>query len=46
MTGIEAASHNEITRLLAEHGVFGILAFMILLFTPLIFYLNNREHIF
>ena len=46
MTGIVAASHNEITRLLAEHGVFGILAFLILLFTPLLFYFNNREHIF
>ena len=31
MTGIVAASHNEITRLLAEHGVFGIIAFLILL---------------
>lgn len=46
MTGIVAASHNEITRLLAEHGVFGLLAFIILLFTPLILYFNNREHIF
>lgn len=46
MTGIEAASHNEITRLLAEHGVFGILAFLILLLTPLIFYLDNKQHIF
>lgn len=46
MTGIVAASHNEITRLLAEHGVFGIIAFIILLFTPLILYFNNREHIF
>lgn len=46
MTGIIAASHNEITRLLAEHGSFGIAAFIILLFTPLILYFNNREHIF
>lgn len=46
MTGIVAASHNEITRLLAEHGAFGIGAFIILLFTPLILYFNNREHIF
>lgn len=46
MTGIVAASHNEITRLLAEHGAFGILAFLILIFTPLILYFNNREHIF
>jgi len=46
MTGIVAASHNEITRLLAEHGFFGILAFMILFFTPLLLYFNNKEHIF
>lgn len=46
MTGIVAASHNEITRLLAEHGFFGILAFIILFFTPLFLYFNNREHLF
>lgn len=46
MTGIVAASHNEITRLLAEHGSLGVVAFVILLFSPLILYLNNREHIF
>lgn len=46
MTGIVAASHNEITRLLAEHGTFGIGALIILLFTPLILYFNNKEHIF
>ncbi len=46
MTGIVAASHNEITRLLAEHGAFGIGALIILLFTPLVLYFNNREHLF
>lgn len=46
MTGIVAASHNEITRLLAEHGFLGILAFTILLFTPLVLYFNNKEHLF
>jgi hypothetical protein len=46
MTGIVAASHNEITRLLAEHGMFGIMALLILLITPLITYFTNREHVF
>ena len=46
VTGIEAASHNEISRLLAEHGLFGILALLILLSTPLLHYLNNRQNIF
>ena len=45
-TGIKAASHNEITRLLAEHGTFGIFAFLILFFTPLIIYINNKKHIY
>ncbi len=30
-----AASHNEVGRLVAEHGVLGIVALMILFFTPL-----------
>ena len=46
MTGIVAASHNEITRLLAEHGMFGIVALLILICTPLITYFTNREHVF
>jgi O-antigen ligase len=39
-------THNEVTRLLAEQGVFGILIFFILLFTPLIYYFWNREQVF
>nr|WP_294935906.1 O-antigen ligase family protein [uncultured Flavobacterium sp.] len=46
LTGVEAASHNEITRLMAEHGIFGFVAFMILLFTPLILYGKNKMHIY
>lgn len=46
MTGIEAASHNEVTRLLAEHGMFGIVALLILIFVPLSLYPTNRENIF
>ena len=46
LTGIEAASHNEITRMVAEHGMFGIFAFMILVITPLFRFLANRRNIF
>ncbi|WP_248723485.1 O-antigen ligase [Seonamhaeicola sp. ML3] len=45
-TGIEAASHNEMSRILAEHGLFGILAFLILLIAPLILRLKNKTNIF
>ncbi|KFF05191.1 O-antigen ligase family protein [Flavobacterium reichenbachii] len=45
-TGINAASHNEVTRMVAEHGTFGILDLMILLFTPLILFANDRRNIF
>ena len=39
-------SHSEITRLIAEHGSLGIIAFMILFFTPLFLYLDNNHNIF
>lgn len=45
-TGIEAASHNEITRMLAEHGMFGLFGLTILLITPIVLYLNNKQNIF
>lgn len=45
-TGIEAASHNEITRMLAEHGMFGLFNLIILGVTPLLLYLNNKQNIF
>lgn len=45
-TGIEAASHNEITRMLAEHGMFGVFNLIILVLTPLLLYLNNKQNIF
>ncbi|WP_348799501.1 O-antigen ligase family protein [Flavobacterium adhaerens] len=44
-TGIESASHNEITRMLAEHGLIGIIALMILLCTPLILFALDRGNI-
>lgn len=42
----EAASHNEITRMLSEHGLFGIFALLILFVTPFALYLNNRQHLY
>lgn len=44
--GIEAASHNEMSRILSEHGLFGLTAFVILLLTPLFFRLKNKSNIF
>ncbi|KAF2081194.1 O-antigen ligase family protein [Flavobacterium sharifuzzamanii] len=44
--GQAVAAHNEISRLLSEHGLFGIFSFLILLFTPFALYVNNREHIY
>ncbi|MEN9910287.1 MAG: hypothetical protein RLZZ540_3446 [Bacteroidota bacterium] len=44
--GQEVASHNEITRLLAEHGMFGVLILLILFITPIILFLNNYQNIY
>jgi hypothetical protein len=44
--GEDVASHNEITRMLAEHGALGIMAILILLITPLALYVNNKRHIY
>lgn len=44
--GTESASHNEITRMLSEHGLLGILGLIILFITPFILYINNRQHLY
>lgn len=44
-TGIDLATHNEITRMLAEHGTLGIINLFILFLTPLILFINNRQNI-
>ncbi|VXC31822.1 O-antigen ligase [Flavobacterium sp. 9AF] len=46
LTGINAASHNEITRMLAEHGILGVFNLLILFFTPIVYYFTNRKYIF
>jgi O-antigen ligase len=44
--GEAVASHNEITRMLAEHGLFGILGLLILFITPFVLYIHNRQHLY
>ncbi|MEP6806818.1 MAG: O-antigen ligase family protein, partial [Flavobacterium sp.] len=44
--GEEAASHNEITRMLSEHGLFGIFGLLLLFITPFVVYVNNRQHLY
>lgn len=39
-------SHSEITRMLAEHGAFGVMGLAILIFTPVILYIDNKQHFF
>jgi O-antigen ligase len=43
--GIVSASHNEITRMLAEHGSLGLINLLILFFTPLFLFVNNRQNV-
>jgi hypothetical protein len=45
-TGVGVLSHDEITRMLAEHGTFGIVGLLILFFTPLILYVENKFNMF
>ncbi len=45
-TGNGTLSHDEITRMLAEHGSLGILGLLILFFTPLFLYLENKFNMF
>ncbi|MFZ0597407.1 MAG: O-antigen ligase family protein [Flavobacterium sp.] len=44
--GDSSASHNEITRMLSEHGLFGIFGLVLLFITPIIIYINNRQHLY
>lgn len=46
LTGVFAASHNEITRMLAEHGFLGVVNLLILLFVPIVHYFFNKRYLF
>lgn len=40
------SSHNEITRMLAEHGILGIASLLILILTPFLLFLKDRKNIY
>lgn len=44
--GERVLSHSEITRMISEHGMLGIIGLMILLFTPIILKLDNSHNIY
>lgn len=44
--GIVSASHNEISRMLAEHGLFGILALLVLILAPIFTKMNGLKNIY
>jgi len=44
MTGMPTASHNEISRLLSEHGILGIVAILILIFVPIVFWTKFKNN--
>ena len=44
INGQNVASHSEVSRIISEHGALGILAVLILFFTPIIVYLDNKQN--
>ena len=46
LTGVELATHNETSRMLSEHGLFGFFGLLVLLFTPLILRLKNKRNFY
>ncbi|WP_298556325.1 O-antigen ligase family protein [uncultured Algibacter sp.] len=44
--GVTVASHNEMSRILSEHGLFGLTAILILLLTPLFLRIGNKSNFF
>lgn len=44
--GVYVASHNEITRLFSEHGVFGIISLVLLLFVPFLSKIQGQKNIY
>jgi hypothetical protein len=39
-------SHSEITRMLAEHGILGIVSIFILIMTPILLFLKNKHNLY
>ncbi|NMH86338.1 O-antigen ligase family protein [Flavivirga algicola] len=45
-SGENVASHNEMSRILGEHGIMGLFALMVLLLVPIVFRLKNRRNVY
>lgn len=43
---IEIPNHNEVSRMFSEHGTFGIMALLILVFAPVITKFSGRKNIY
>ena len=44
--GVELPSHNEISRMLSEHGMFGIFALLVLVLAPIYTKITGRRNIY
>ncbi len=44
--GLLIASHSEFSRTFAEHGTMGIIALLIVFFTPIFLFIDNQQHIY
>lgn len=44
--GVIAASHNETSRLLSEHGFVGVLSLLLLIIAPLLYRLNHKGNLY
>src|SRR5690606_14105373 len=42
--GISIATHNEISRILSEHGIFGLIALLIIALSLLIYWLKYKNN--
>jgi MFS family permease len=45
-TGRLSATHNEVSRILSEHGIFGMFSLFVLVITPLVFRVRNRSNVY
>jgi O-antigen ligase len=46
LTGEITANHNEVSRMLSEHGMFGFFALLILLLTPIVYRSRNKSNLY
>ena len=45
-SGILSATHSETSRMLSEHGIFGLVALLILFFTPIVYRFKNTTNVY